>query len=85
MSFIAKQMLDVVSPANFIPTNPELLEATYRQGGMNLVKGALNLFEDWRRVQAGEKPVGAERFQVGRNIAITPGKVIARNRLMELI
>ena len=85
VSFIAKQMLDVVSPANFIPTNPELLEATYRQGGMNLMKGALNLFEDWRRVQAGEKPVGAERFQVGRNIAITPGKVIARNRLMELI
>ena len=83
MSFIAKQMLDVVSPANFIPTNPELLEATYRQGGMNLMKGALNLFEDWRRVQAGEKPV--ECFQVGRNIAITPGKVIARNRLMELI
>ena len=52
---------------------------------MNLVKGALNLFEDWRRFQAGEKPVGAERFQVGRNIAITPGKVIARNRLTELI
>jgi len=85
VSFIAKQMLDVVSPANFIGSNPELLEATCRQGGMNLVKGAVNFFEDWRRLQTGEKPVGTERFEVGRNIAVTPGKVIARNRLMELI
>ena len=85
MSFIAQQMIDVVSPANFVATNPELLEETFRQGGMNLLKGALNFLEDARRIQAGEKPVGVEKFQVGRNIAVTPGKVIARNRLMELI
>jgi polyhydroxyalkanoate synthase len=84
-SFIAQQMLDVVSPANFIATNPELLEATLRQGGMNLVKGALNFLEDWRRIQTGKKAVGVEKFQVGRNIAVTSGKVVARNRLMELI
>ncbi len=85
VSFIAQQMIDVVSPANFVATNPELLEETFRQGGMNLLKGALNFLEDARRIQAGEKPVGVEKFQVGRNIAVTPGKVIARNRLMELI
>jgi len=85
VSFVAQQMLDVVSPANFIATNPELLDETFRQGGMNLLKGALNFLEDARRIQTGEKPVGVEKFQVGRNIAVTPGKVIARNRLMELI
>ena len=85
VSFIAQQMIDVVSPANFVATNPELLEETFQQGGMNLLKGALNFLEDARRIQAGEKPVGVEKFQVGRNIAVTPGKVIARNRLMELI
>ena len=85
MSFIAQQMIDVVSPANFVATNPELLEETFQEGGMNLLKGALNFLEDARRIQAGEKPVGVEKFRVGRDIAVTPGKVIARNRLMELI
>jgi polyhydroxyalkanoate synthase len=85
VSFIAQQMADVVSPANFVATNPELLEKTVQQGGMNLLKGALNFLEDWRRIQAGEKPAGVENFLVGHNIAVTPGKVIVRNRLMELI
>jgi polyhydroxyalkanoate synthase len=62
-----------------------LLEATLHQGGFNLVRGAVNLADDWGRSIAGEKPVGAEQFEVGRNIAVTPGKVVARNRLMELI
>ncbi len=85
VSFLAHQLLDVVSPSNFVLTNPELLKATCAQGGANLVNGTLHLIEDGRRALAGEKPVGAERFEVGRNIAVTPGKVVARNRLMELI
>ena len=85
MSFVARQMLDVVSPANFLLTNPEVLDITSQQGGMNLVRGAMNFWEDQRRVVEGKKPVGAEAFQVGRDVAITPGKVVARNRLMELI
>ena len=85
MSFVARQMLDVVSPANFLLTNPEVLETTFQQGGMNLVRGAMNFWEDQRRVVEGKKPVGAEAFQVGRDVAVTPGKVVARNRLMELI
>jgi len=85
VSFVARQMLDVVSPANFLLTNPEVLEATFRQGGMNLVRGSFNFLEDQRRVAEGRKPVGAEAFQVGRAVAVTPGKVVARNRLIELI
>ena len=85
VSFVARQMLDVVSPANFLLTNPDVLETTFQHGGMNLVVGASNLREDQRRVVEGKKPVGAEAFQVGRDVAITPGKVVARNRLMELI
>ena len=85
VSFVARQLLDVVSPANFLLTNPEVLETTFRQGGMNLVVGTSNFWEDQRRVVEGKKPVGAEAFQVGRDVAVTPGKVVARNRLMELI
>ncbi len=84
-SFAARQILDVVSPANFPLTNPEILDATIKQGGLNLVRGAMNFWEDWRRAVNGEKPVGVEDFEVGRNLAITPGKVVYRNRLIELI
>ena len=52
---------------------------------MNLVSGFQNLIEDWDRKINGKKPVGTEDFVVGRNVAVTPGKVIYRNRLMELI
>jgi polyhydroxyalkanoate synthase len=52
---------------------------------MNLVRGALNLIADWERALGGKKPVGNEQFGVGRNVAVTPGKVIYRNRLIELI
>ena len=85
VSFVARQALDVVSPANFPLTNPEVLDATIEQGGLNLVRGAANFWEDWRRTVVGEKPVGTEDFQVGRNLALTPGKVVFRNRLIELI
>ncbi len=85
VSFVARQMLDVVSPANFPLTNPEVIETTFQQAGMNLVRGAVNFWEDQRRLVEGKKPVGAEAFQVGRDVAVTPGKVVARNRLMELI
>jgi polyhydroxyalkanoate synthase len=85
VSFAARQILDVVSPANSPFVNPEVIEQTLRQGGMNFVRGALNLWEDWQRLATGDKPVGAEAFQVGHNVAVTPGKVVFRNRLIELI
>ncbi|MGE0333972.1 MAG: PHA/PHB synthase family protein [Gammaproteobacteria bacterium] len=85
VSFATRQLLDVVSPANFPLTNPEVLDATRKQGGMNFVQGAANFWEDWRRLVTSAPPVGAEAFQVGRDVAITPGKVVFRNRLIELI
>jgi len=85
VSFAARQALDVISPANFPLTNPEVLDATIEQGGMNLVRGAMNFWEDWHRTTGGEKPAGATAYKVGRDLAVTPGKVILRNRLMELI
>ena len=85
VSFAARQILDVFSPANYLPTNPEVIEATRKQGGMNLLRGTLNFWEDWRRSVSGLKPVGADQFQVGRDLAVTPGKVVFRNRLIELI
>jgi polyhydroxyalkanoate synthase subunit PhaC len=85
VAFGARQFLDMVSPANFVQTNPEALERTLREGGMNLVRGAFNCIEDWDRALGGKRAVGAEQFQVGRDVAITPGSVVFRNRLIELI
>jgi polyhydroxyalkanoate synthase len=85
MTFIARQLLDIVSPSNFLLTNPEVLRETLRSGGMNLVKGAANWWDDAERLAAGRRPEGAEAYEVGKTVAVTPGKVILRNRLMELI
>jgi polyhydroxyalkanoate synthase len=85
VAFGARQFLDMVSPSNFIATNPELLERTLREGGLNLVRGAANLGDDLDRALGGKRAAGAEAFTVGRDVAITPGKVVYRNRLIELI
>ncbi len=85
LSFTARQILDTMSPANFPLTNPEVLQRTFEQGGMNLVRGAQNFAEDWERSVNGKPPAGVEQFEVGRNVAVTPGRVIYRNRLIELI
>ncbi|SRR5579883_822574 len=85
VAFAARQLLDMVSPSNFLATNPELLELTLREGGQNLVRGGLNFVEDWERAVAGKRPVGTDAFVVGRDVAITPGAVIYRNELIELI
>ena len=85
VEFTSRQILDMFSPSNFILTNPEVLQHTFKNGGMNLVRGLQNLVEDWERSVSGKKPVGTENFVVGRDLAVTPGKVIYRNRLIELI
>lgn len=85
VSFVTRQLLDVFSPANFPLSNPEVRATTVKQNGMNLVRGMMNFWQDWQKMLNNEKPVGTEAFEVGRNIAITPGKVIFRNRLIELI
>jgi poly[(R)-3-hydroxyalkanoate] polymerase subunit PhaC len=85
VEFSTRQLLDMVSPSNFVLTNPEVLQHTLRGGGKNLLQGWQNFLEDWERAVSGKKPVGAEQFVVGRNVAATPGKVVFRNRLIELI
>ena len=85
LSFTVRQVLDMMSPSNFIWTNPEVARATLEQGGRNLGEGFKNLIEDWQRAITGKPPVGAEQFVVGQNIAVTPGKVVFQNRLIELI
>jgi polyhydroxyalkanoate synthase len=85
VTFVGRQFLDVFAPTNFPWTNPEILKATVAQGGANFVQGALNFFEDWERAVTGRKPAGAEPFQPGRTVAVTPGKVVYRNPLIELI
>ncbi len=83
--FMSRQILDMVSPSNFLLTNPEALRRTIEQGGANLVTGFQNMLEDWECKVSGKKPAGAENFVVGRDVAVTPGKVVYRNRLIELI
>ena len=85
VSFAARQLLDVVAPSNYLATNPELLAQTAKEGGQNLIRGAVNLVEDWERAVAARPPVGSEAIQVGRDVAVTPGKVVYRNHLIELI
>jgi polyhydroxyalkanoate synthase len=85
VAFMARQILDVFSPSNFILTNPEILKRTIEHGGANLWQGWQNLIEDWERAQLGRPPAGAESFKVGETVAVTPGKVVFRNRLIELI
>lgn len=85
VSFMTRQWLDTLSPSNLPLTNPIVTEETFRTGGMNFAEGLRNWLEDTRRTQARKSPVGAEAFKVGENVAATPGKVIFRNHLIELI
>ena len=85
IEFAARQVLDLVAPSNSLLTNPEVLKATWSEGGANLARGCINLIEDWERAVANRAPVGAEEYAVGVNVAVTPGRVVFRNRLIELI
>ncbi len=85
VSFTARQLLDIAAPSNFPLTNPEILKTTTEQRGNNLIRGIQNFIEDWEKAISGKKPMGTEDFKVGRNVALTPGKVVYRNGLIELL
>ena len=85
LEFAVRMLVDATSPSNFLASNPELLAQTQAEQGQNLMRGLENLAEDMRRTMAGMEPVGTEEFEVGRNVAATPGKVVFRNELVELI
>lgn len=85
IAFAARQIMDMWAPSNLPWLNPEVTEVTVKSGGTNLVNGLHNLLEDWQRAAAGKPPVGTEAFRVGKDVATTPGKVVYRNALIELI
>lgn len=85
LSFMTRQFLDMLSPLNFPQTNPQVVQSTIHHKGMNLLHGAKNLLVDANRLIKKEPSLGMETFKVGKNIAITKGKVIYQNRLIELI
>lgn len=85
VNFCARQLLDMVAPSNFPATNPEVLERTLRDAGANLVRGYWNFLEDSIHRAAELPPDGVEAFKPGQTLAVTPGKVVARTKLMELI
>jgi polyhydroxyalkanoate synthase len=85
VSFTVRQWLDMVSPANFWLSNPEVLERTHTTLGDNLRQGFQNWLDDVQRWQTGAPPSGAEAYQVGCHVATTPGQVVYRNHLIELI
>jgi polyhydroxyalkanoate synthase len=84
VTFTIRQWLDMLAPSNFPLTNPVVLDATLASGGANLARGLAFAAADWRASVAGDAP-RPSRFKVGATLALTPGKVVYRNRLIELI
>jgi polyhydroxyalkanoate synthase len=87
VDFYTRQFVDAMAPSNFAVTNPEVIRSTLESGGENLVKGLSNLLTDLERGkgQLAIKMTDMEAFKVGENIAVTPGKVVFQNALMQLI
>ncbi len=85
IEFTTRQMLDFFSPSNLAATNPEVIEATAEHAGLNFFRGLRNLTEDVARELAHREAAGAEDFRVGKDVAVSPGKVVYRNDLVELI
>ena len=84
LEFYLGQIVNALSPSNFAMSNPEVLKAIQASKGECLVAGLKNFADD---VEAGSgiRMVNDEKFQLGSNIAVSPGKVVARNKLAELI
>ena len=87
LAYFTRQIVDMMSPTNFLATNPDALEKAVETEGQSLVKGLENLIADLE-ANNGElvvKLADDSAFSLGENIATTPGKVVYRNRMMELI
>lgn len=87
VDFYTRQFVDAMSPSNFLMTNPEVLRKTAETGGENLLKGLSHLLADLERGkgQLRIRMTDDSKFRVGENIAVTPGKVVYQNDLMQLI
>ncbi len=85
VSFATRQWLDTISPVNFIATNPKVLDATLREGGMNLMRGAMNFIADTERAFENKPAPEARNYLPGQQVATCKGVVVYRNQLIELI
>ena len=87
VDFYSRQFIDAMSPSNFLLTNPEVLRKTAETGGENLLRGLNNMLSDLERGRGKlhVKMTDMEAFRVGENIAVSPGKVVYENALMQLI
>ncbi|MET4222083.1 hypothetical protein ABIB00_007319 [Bradyrhizobium sp. LB14.3] len=87
VEFSVRQMLDVLAPSNFAATNPEVLKKAFQTSGQSFVSGWQNWCSDWMRLLSGGKqpPAAGTDFIVGKNVAVSRGKVVFRNELIELI
>ncbi|NPU67548.1 polyhydroxyalkanoic acid synthase [Bradyrhizobium sp. 83012] len=85
VDFSLRQLLDVFAPSNFAATNPEVVEKTFQSGGENLVFGWQNWLADLMQVLQPGRASDSTEFVVGKSVATAPGKIVLRNRLMELI
>jgi polyhydroxyalkanoate synthase len=87
VDFYTRQFVDAMAPSNFAVTNPEVIRSTLESGGENLLKGLSNLLTDLERGKGklAIKMTDLEAFRVGENIAVTPGKVVFQNELMQLL
>jgi polyhydroxyalkanoate synthase len=87
VQFVTRQMTDAMSPTNFAMTNPDVLEETYKSRGENLTRGLMHLVSDLERGDGrlALSQTDMEGFEVGKDLAATPGEVIFRNEVMELI
>ncbi len=87
VDFYSRQFMDAMSPSNFLMTNPEVLRKTAETGGENLLRGLTNLLSDLERGRGKLtiKMTDLDAFKIGENIAVTPGKVVYQNELMQLI
>ncbi len=87
LSFFTRQWLNAIAPSNFLWSNPEVLRLTVESGGQNLIKGFEQLTEDMEKSSQmlSISMTDSDAFKLGENIATTPGKVVFRNRMFELI
>ena len=87
VDFYARQFMDAMSPSNFVLTNPEVLRRTRETGGENLLRGLNNLLTDLERGRGklSIRMTDPDAFKLGENIAVSPGKVVYQNALMQLI
>ena len=83
LKFATRSFVDAMSPSNFAATNPEVMKRTIETRGDNLLSGLRNMLDDVKAGQLSQTKHGA--FEVGRNLAMTPGKVIYETRLFQLI